>query len=246
MSKAVVSHETNKQDAKTTSFLTVIENALTDPQQNPDILMKLLDVEERIMDKNSEMAFNVDFAGMQSELPVIKERGEIRHGQGRLISTYARYEDVISQIKPYMRKYGFAITFDLKFSETTCEITGILKHIKGHQIKSQIELPFDKGGAKSEVQAVGSTISYAKRYAIFAILNLTSSNSEDNDGTVISPTISAAQATDLEAIAIELKVKMPELFKYLSSKYQTTIESFEDIPVQKFEHARLTIEAKRK
>ena len=43
-------------------------------------------------------------------------------------------------------------------------------------------LPLDTSGSKNGVQAVGSTVSYGKRYAICALLNI--STGDDTDGNI--------------------------------------------------------------
>jgi hypothetical protein len=44
-----------------------------------------------------------------------------------------------------------------------------------------MELPFDNSGSKNTVQAIGSSVSYGKRYVLCMLLNI-STGGEDNDG----------------------------------------------------------------
>ena len=227
-----------------TSITTVIERALALPDFNPDNLLKLLDMQERVLAKQAEMAFNADLALMQSELPVIRETGQLIHGN-KLISSYAKFEDINRQVRPVLARYGFSVSFDLKFAEQMCDIQCILSHREGHRMTTTMTLPFDTGGSKNNVQAIGSTISYGKRYAIMAMLNLSSSATEDNDADGLHEKITEEQAADLTALVDELKLQREKMFAYFSSKYGVNITDYSDIPAAHFDDVIAEIEKRR-
>lgn len=166
------------------AVMQVIARVASDPSVDVAKLEKLLDMQERIMAKNAEMAFNADFAMMQSELPTIMENGEIRVN-GVLRSKYARFEDINEAVKPVLQKYGFAITFKTDTGNGVIRVVGILAHRQGHRESTDMVLPVDASGSKNPVQAVGSSVSYGKRYVIEALLNLTS-RGQDDDGQSVS------------------------------------------------------------
>jgi hypothetical protein len=60
------------------------------------------------------------------------------------------------------------------------KIVGILSHKQGYTQETEIILPSDTSGSKNAVQAIGSTISYGRRYVTCALLNI--STGDDNDG----------------------------------------------------------------
>jgi len=164
---------------ETAAIIQVIERAASNKDVDIEKLQKLLDMQERIMAKNAEMAFNTAMAEMQAELPVITERGEIRVG-GILRSKYARFEDINEAVKPILQKHGFAMTFKTD-TTTVVKVFGILSHRAGHREQTDMVLPIDVSGSKNSVQAIGSSVSYGKRYVMEALLNLTS-RGEDDDG----------------------------------------------------------------
>jgi hypothetical protein len=61
-------------------------------------LEKLLSMNERIMAKNAEIAFNQAMARLQQKLPIIHQASQIKHGD-KLIARYAKYEDIDRQIR---------------------------------------------------------------------------------------------------------------------------------------------------
>lgn len=223
----------------------VISRALSMPDFNPDNMIKLLDMQERVMAKQAEMSFNADFALMQNDLPVIEESGKLVHG-GKLISTYAKFEDINEQVRPVLARYGFSISFDLQFPEKACEIRCILSHREGHKITTTMTLPFDTSGSKNNVQAIGSTISYGKRYAIMAMLNLSSTASEDNDADGLHEKVSEEQAANIEALVGELKLQKGKMFHFFSQKYGINIAGYPDFPVEKYSEVIAEIEKYRK
>src|SRR6185503_15653016 len=78
--------------------------------------------------------------------------------------------------------HGFALSFRTGSApDGKLTVTGILSHRAGHQEETTLALMHDSTGSKNSVQAVGSSISYGKRYTAGALLNITS-RGEDDDG----------------------------------------------------------------
>lgn len=156
------------------SLITAIERVALNPNADIAKMEKLMDMQERVMNREEEKAFYADLAAMQPELPrVIKSKD----GHN---SKYAPLEDINDAIRPAIQKYGFAVIFNIEQKEKTVDITTTLAHRRGHTQSLTIPLALDTSGSKNAVQAVGSTISYGKRYGICAILNI--STGDDNDG----------------------------------------------------------------
>lgn len=168
-------------ESSATAIIQVIERAASNPEVDIDKMERLLQMQERILARDAEAAFNADLAQMQNELPVIEENGVIRNKAGGVQSHYALFEDINEACKPILKQYGFAISFRTAFEEGAVIVTGVLSHRQGHRETSSIKLPADASGNKNNVQGWGSSISYGKRYTMNALLNITS-RGEDNDG----------------------------------------------------------------
>jgi hypothetical protein len=168
-------------ESSATAIIQVIERAASNPDVDIDKMERLLQMQERILARNAEAAFNTALAQMQNELPVIDENGVIRNKFGAVQSKYAKFEDINEAVKPIMRQYGFAISFRTAFADGEVIVTGVLTHEQGHREESAVKLPADASGNKNNVQGWGSSISYGKRYTMNALLNITS-RGEDNDG----------------------------------------------------------------
>lgn len=162
------------------NFIGMIERVAANKDVDVTKLEKLLDMQERIMAKNAEMAFNRDMAMMQADLPTITEHGEIKVNDV-VRSRYARFEDINEAVRPVLQKHGFAINFKTDTTGGTVKVTGILTHREGHRETTDMTLPVDVSGSKNAVQSIGSSVSYGKRYVMEALLNLTS-RGQDDDG----------------------------------------------------------------
>ncbi|WP_322884147.1 ERF family protein [Sinorhizobium medicae] len=163
------------------SMIAVIERAATNPNVDIEKMERLLALQERIMDRDAEMAFNADFSKMQGYMPSITENGEITNKSGGVQSKYAKFEDINAAIKPVLQQFGFAISFRTGFEQKSILVTGVLTHKHGHKVETTMALPLDVSGSKNDVQGVGSSTSYGKRYTMCALLNI-STGGEDNDG----------------------------------------------------------------
>jgi hypothetical protein len=182
------------------TLLAVISRAAADPQTDVEKMERLMAMYERIESKRAETAFSDALAQMQDELPSIGERGS---AAGRY--TYALWEGINAAIKPVLKRHGFALSFRTDFADGIA-VTGVLSHSGGHKIETTIKLPPDTSGNKPAVQAVASSVSYGKRYAAGALLNLTS-HGEDDDAFAASDT---HDASDWYA-AIDCASSMDEL-----------------------------------
>lgn len=160
-------------------FVAMIERIVANPDVPVDKLERLLAMNERILDRNAKAEFEAAFAEMQGELPEITERGRIVvNGQTR--STYARFEDIIAEIRPILTKHGFALRHENKQEGEKLTVVGILSHRCGHSVRDEFIAEADNSGAKNDIQQVGSTRSYGQRYTTISLLNIVTRGADDD------------------------------------------------------------------
>ena len=167
--------------------INAIERICLNPEMDVEKLERMLDMQERVLDRQAEQQFQVDMANMQAEMPVIERNGKIEVNKV-VRSRYAKFEDINRAVLPVMQKYGFSITFETQQSDAYINIIGVLRHKSGHKQSTQLQIPYDTSGAKNAVQAVGSSVSYGKRYVMSALLNITSTD-DDDDGQAAMPAV---------------------------------------------------------
>ncbi|KQQ60109.1 ERF family protein [Pseudomonas sp. Leaf127] len=160
------------------SILAVISRVAADPNCDTEKMERLLIMHERMQAKAAEQAFNAAMAQMQCEIPTVYEGAVNLHTK----NSYATLDDINHTLKPIMRRHGFAVTFKVDQAAAGINVTGILMHSAGHREQTTMFLPLDKGPGRNDVQAVGSSTTYGKRYVMCALLNITTGEVRDDDG----------------------------------------------------------------
>ncbi len=237
----VVSQPAPPAMTESAAIIQVIERAALNPNVDIDKMERLLQMQERIMERNSKAAYDAAFSAMQPELPEIAERGGIKDRSGRIQSKYALWEDINEAIKPVLSKHGFGISFRTGQSDGKIVVTGVLSHRDGHREETTMELPTDTSGSKNAVQAVGSSTSYGKRYTAQALLNLTS-RGEDDDGKAAGAapvdTITEAQSSVIRELVEKANLATESFCK------RWDIEAIPDVPASKFNEVVRSLRAR--
>jgi len=170
------------------SILAVIARAAADPSVDVTKMSALLELQERVMQKHAEAEYNAAMSRLQPRLPRITKKGKIQYEDkktGKLVSTpFAKYEDIDAAIRPMLCEEGFSISFGTQTRDGGgLIISATLSHNAGHSRTESMPLPADTSGSKNAIQAMGSTLSYGKRYLVCAMLNIITEG-EDNDGNL--------------------------------------------------------------
>jgi hypothetical protein len=223
------------------AILAVISRAASDPNVDTNKLQTLLGMYERITASRAKSEFDSAFAQMQPELPVVGKNGKItikEKGTEKVIQStpYALFEDINIAATPVLSKYGFAISFRTS-AEAKVKVTAILSHKGGHREETSLDLMHDSTGSKNSVQAIGSSVSYGKRYTMCAILNITTGG-EDDDGAAAGG-ITEEQCKELSALIAETKTDLNKFLAHMK------VEALFQIPEAQFAKAKHALETKR-
>ena len=181
------------------ALLAAITAAATNPAVDVEKMERLLAMQEKISADQARRAFIESLHAFQAECPPIhRGRGIVVQSQTR--SRYAAYEDVIRTVGPLMQRHGFSASFDTATNPqgVICSVTCTLAHVGGHFEKSTFPVTPDSSGSKNGIQAIGSALSYGKRYALGAILGLVFTD-EDDDGRATSATKEAQAAVAVKS-----------------------------------------------
>jgi hypothetical protein len=226
--------------SEATALIQVIERAATNPNVDIDKMERLLQMQERILERNAKAAYTTALAEMLPKLPVITERGAIKTRDGGIQSKYALWEDINEAIGPILASHGFALTFRTGSEANLIKVTGVLSHREGHSEETTISLPADTSGSKNAVQAVASSVSYGKRYTAGALLNITS-RGEDDDGrrAGAGATLSEDQVANLEALITEVKADRARFLRHIK------VRSLDEILAKNYTAVVKMLEAKR-
>ncbi len=186
-------------------MLTLLEKVACNPEFDVSKLEQILDAQERVLNRAALISYNRDMSSLQSVMPIIPKNGEIKVGDV-VRSKYAKFEDIVATIKPYLADHGFSVGFKVDMSDGFVRVKGIISHREGHSENTTMTFPNDTSGSKNAVQAIASSISYAKRYALSALLNIASAGEDDDGNSAASNELISRAEYDM-AVAGGLKLK---------------------------------------
>lgn len=215
--------------------LALIQNAL-DNKVDPESLEKLLNIKQQWEADEARKAFARAMASFQARCPIIKKAREV---QGKKMSYYyAGFDDIMRKIRTLLSETGLSITFSCDAStDQSIHIVATILHRDGHFIESKFNCPIPDMYV-NDSQRAGSALSYAKRYALCAALNIVVSD-EDDDGDRAN-TINIAQ---MEALQTWIKESDADVVKFCQNYH---IQSLDELPAHKFEHAKGLLQKKIK
>ena len=191
-------------------MIAVLDKAIVNPEVDVEKMQALLDVQERIMNKQAEMAFNQAMVSAVSEIPSFEKSTEGHHYK------YTTFEHINKVVKPILANHDLYVTFSTDFqSDDYVMVTAEITHKDGVSKKTSMRFPFDSTGSKNNVQAVASAISYGKRYMQNALLNITT-HGEDDDGFASEATIGKEEINRLNAGLEKAKIKLPDFLKSMN------------------------------
>lgn len=206
-------------------------------------LKALIGLQTSQEDRQAERAFNQSFVRLQSKLPVVKRKGTLEYpvnkndpeGAKRKISDYARWEDIHKAITPILAGEGFALSFKVSPRQGDgggLLVSAVLRHEGGHCLTGDpIPVPLDTSGGKNNVQAYGSALSYGKRYATYAVLNI-NTEGEDDDGVAAGfKRLSDEQVEQLSKLVEETNTDPRAFFLTMITG---AVDTFYDIDAKEF------------
>lgn len=225
--------------ARPADLLSVIAQAVADPRMDVEKMSKLLDMHERIMNEQRKVAFTAAMSRLQAKLPQIKKDARIIV-KGVERSRYTKYETIDRAIQPLLAEEGFALSFDTDSKDGRLfNISCKLSHREGHSETKFLLLPLDASDFRSNVQSIGSTVSYAKRQLVKMHLNLVEAD-EDDDGNGGSEPITKEQVWDLQALIDEAKADKAKFLNFMG------VGDLAEILQRDYKKAVNALEAKRR
>jgi ERF superfamily len=208
------------------TVLALIERLAADPRADVAKLERMMALYERLRAKDAELAYNAAKGRILKKLAgikIVKNRAalcEIDIGKPQQGSyqafKYAPLEEIDKHLRPLLAEEEM----DLSYSDEPLESGGILirgrlKHLpSGHYEDSFMPAPLDTTGGKSEVQAVGSTNSFLRRYVLCNLVNIVVVG-DDDDGT--GGTIDETQAKTILDLMKRAKAG-PKFLKYMKAQ----------------------------
>lgn len=220
--------------------LAVINTLITQENCDPLKIEKMLELQERWERNEAKKLFASAMSDAQAAMPRLIADSKNTQTNSR----YAKLESVNDSVVPVYVRHGFSLSFGTDDSPLPNHIRVVcdVRHRGGHESRYQVDAPVDingiKGNAnKTEMWAMGSTLSYARRYLTLLIFNITVA-SEDNDGQT-GAVITSEQAVEIDRLLVNAKAKKGDVDRLLA---WLNIGSIAEIPARRLEDFKHRIE----
>lgn len=177
--------------------LAMLERILAAPDLPIERVSQALDLWERVEDRRlatereakaqeAERAYVAAMAAATAEIPTIGRDRTNTHTRSR----YTTLDAILPVVKPILARHGLSLTsWPIQEAADFVTVWCRIQHVGGHGEERSIRLPLDKGGAqgrtnKTDLQAIGSTQTYGRRYLVCAMLGIPTGDDTDGGGVV--------------------------------------------------------------
>jgi hypothetical protein len=239
--------------------LAQLERLVTLPNVNLELLDRIWAMSKERRAELARIEFNAAYADMIVQLPRVEQNGVIKifskmdrerpggipaHAVPIQTTRYSKFDDILQAVIPVLAANGFGIWFEPITTQVgdsfRIQVTAKLVHKSGAQNTATTPpLLHDATGSKNPVQAIGSTLTYAQRYALRLVLPIVSHAAEDadDDGDASGRRIIGVdeiafveqQLRDKGGALEQLlaKVGAPSLVEMTADQYRAALEAIE-------------------
>ncbi|EJF88315.1 hypothetical protein ME1_00773 [Bartonella vinsonii subsp. arupensis OK-94-513] len=213
-----------------------ILNKALEGNADMDRLQRLLDLREKEIERQERQNFVRDLSAMQMEYKSIEQNAINTHTK----SLYTTLDKYIDAIKEPLAKHHFALFSRIKeqgSDNVTVEMT--LKHISGNEISTEGTFPFDATGSKNNIQAVGSTLTYARRYLLGMLLNV-ARKEDDTDGITLLSGVTPEQMNQIRGLIEQTQTDESKLLSFIG------VKKFTDMSYKQAQNALFSLKKKQR
>ena len=198
---------------------------------DPAKLERLMDMQERWERNQAAKAFAESLAAFQAECPPVRKTRSAEF-KGQHAYSFAGLDDIMRQIQPLLTQHGLAVTFSA--SVTDAGMIDVECHIRHgtHVETARSTLPIPAEMRVNATQKMGAAMSYAKRYALCAALNITVTDEDDDGAGLTQKPVNEEQAIIIREFAESLGADVADRFLG-----HMNINTFEQIPADRFDEA---------
>lgn len=214
--------------------MAIIQSAV-DRGMDPAQLTQLFDLQERWEKNRAAEAFGEAIARFQSLCPLVHKSKSAKSSGNFGGYTYASYDDVMRAASPALKECGLAVSFSTEQVDRQLKITVRVRH-GIHSEDSTLTVPVPDMKV-NDTQKYGGALSYAKRYALCAALNIVTSD-EDNDAEGLHQSITDDQYALLDELITSTNSDRKRFLAIFG------VEKLGELPASRFEDAWAALKRK--
>lgn len=221
-SGAVVKIEDASSDVDLSKPMNMIERLTLDHRVPIERAEQAFAFWRKVQEQQAKKAFTAAMIACQEEMEPIRKDAANRQTSSR----YATYAALDRALRPIYTKHGFYVTHDTEPSPLPDHVRVLcfVNHREGHERIFRADIPCDGKGARggdvmTKTHAVGSAMSYGKRYTTGNAFNVATEGDDDGNAAggiraTASEFISTAQVAELEAIAKKVGASIERFCAY--------------------------------
>ena len=134
--------------------------------------------------RTADLSLHASLVSAIGEIPPIKATGKNKH----LGNEYLTLADILSGVRPTLGKHGLAISQRPLVTSAGAGCITSLLHKDGGCYETSLLLPV----SQQNPQAIGSAITYARRYTLTGLLGIAADLDDDAEAAMPAPRITPA------------------------------------------------------
>ncbi|MHC5307548.1 ERF family protein [Bartonella sp. LJL80] len=173
----------------------------------PDVISKLMDMQERWQSGQARMAFNDAIAKAMAQIPVVIKNKKVdftsKNGGARTNYSYEDLSNISEAVKPILEEHGLSFRFKTENGNGVVKVTCIIAHKDGYFEENSLTAPIDASGNKNSIQSIGSTVTYLERYTLKAALGIAVAEDDDGKNAVAIDFLNDKQRDEITSLVHE-------------------------------------------
>lgn len=151
-----------------------------------ETLVKLFELKERAEASEARKAFDAAFAAFKAETPKLEKTKPVSFDNGKTSQyKYTPLDEIAQAVGPILARHGLSYNWEqAQLNEGVIAVCCILRHVQGHSIQNTLSAKADPSGSKNAIQAIGSAVSYLRRYTLLGVLGMATGDEDDDAVTM--------------------------------------------------------------
>ena len=194
---------------------------------DPDHLKSLMDLVNEHNRNRAAEAFAAALTAFQSQCPTVFKGRKTTSSDKFEGYTFASFDDIMREASPILALNKIVVTFTTEPAEAGLRIVCRVR-VGTHYEDSTLTIPIPAMKV-NDTQKFGAAVSYAKRYAMCAALNIVVTD-EDNDAADQFQNVKEEQVVEMDLLIADKTIDLARFLAWVAEATKTTVERLDQIP----------------
>lgn len=188
-----------------------------------ETMTQLFALHREVMADEARRAFDAAFAAFKAKAPKLTKTKTVSFNT--TVYKFAPLDEIAETVGPLLAENGLSYSWKQECTKEGITVTCVLSHVQGHSRENTLgPIGPDTSGSKNAIQAMGSAVTYLRRYTLKGVLGMADGD-EDTDGMTMgnaselldnikySADLGQLESSYKEAIKEGVKMKDPKALK---------------------------------